>query len=39
MFYRVPWAPTVGEYNATLDELRCYKVELGTWVEDNELDC
>ena len=35
-FYRVAYASTMGECNVTLDELRCYKAELGTWVEDNE---
>jgi len=30
MFYRVAYAPTVGECNFALDELRCYKAELGT---------
>ena len=36
MFYRVTYAPTMGEYNVLLDEMRCYKVELAKWVEDNE---
>jgi len=26
------------EYNAALQKLRCYKSELATWVEDNELE-
>ena len=37
MLYRVAYAPTVWEYNVALEELRCYKEELRTWVEDNEL--
>ena len=37
MFYRVAHAPTVGEYNVALEEMRCYKAELATWVEENEL--
>jgi len=36
MFYKVAYAPTVGEYSVALDELSYYKAELGTWVEDNE---
>jgi len=36
MFYRVTHAPIVGEYNVTLDEMRFYKAELATWVEENE---
>ena len=31
MFYRVARAPTIGEYNAALEELRCYKAELDSW--------
>jgi len=38
MFYRVASAPIMGKYNAALEELRCYKAELGSWVEDNELE-
>lgn len=37
MLYKVAYAPTVGEYNVVLEELRGYKEELRTWVEDNEL--
>ena len=36
MFYRVAYTPTVGEHNVALQELRCYKLELGTWVEENK---
>jgi len=38
MFYRVAYALIGGEYNAALEELRRYKAELGTWVEDNQLE-
>ena len=38
MLYRVAYTLIVGEYNVALEELRCYKAELGTWVEDNELE-
>ena len=30
MFYRVAYAPTVGEYNVALDKLTFYMAELGT---------
>jgi len=36
MLYRVAYAPTAFEYNAALEELRCYKVDLGQWVEEHE---
>lgn len=36
MLFRVAYAPTLGEYEVALAELRAYKVELGKWVEDNE---
>ena len=36
MFYRVAYAPTVVEYSVALDEIRCYKTKLATWVEENE---
>ena len=36
MFYRVAYSPTVTEYNATLQELRCYKEEPVAWVEDDK---
>jgi len=36
MLYRVAYTPTPAEYNAALEELRCYKVELVAWVEENE---
>jgi len=38
MLYRVACALTMMEYNAALQKLRCYKSELATWVEDNELE-
>jgi len=36
MLYRFAYARTVVKYNAALEELRCYKPELVTWVEENE---
>jgi len=36
MLYRVVYTLIVVEDNAAFKELRCYKVELGTWVHDNE---
>jgi len=36
MLYRVVYAPTAAEYNVALEELRCYKSELGAWVDGNE---
>ena len=38
MLYKVVYSLTVGEYNASLQELRCYKAKLGTWVENNEIE-
>ena len=34
--YRVAYALAAAEYNAALEELRCYKIELVAWVEENE---
>lgn len=37
-FYIVGYASTVGEHNAPLEELRCYKSGLIAWVENNKLE-
>jgi len=36
MLYRIAYAPTLGEYNVAMQELRAYKSELAKWVGDNE---
>jgi len=36
MLYRVAYAPTLGEYNVAVQELRAYKPELAQWINDNE---
>ena len=36
MLYRVAYAPTLGEYNDTMQVLRAYKPEPVKWVDDNE---
>jgi len=36
MLYRVAYAPTLGEYNAAMQQLRTYKLDLAKWVDDNE---
>jgi len=36
MLYRVAYAPTLGEYNAAVQELRAYQPKLAQWINDNE---
>jgi len=36
MLYRAAYAPTLGEYNVVLQELRAYKPKFAQWVHDNE---
>jgi len=36
MFYKFVYAAIVREYNTSLEELMCYKVELLAWVKGNE---
>ena len=36
MLYRAAYAPTLGEYNAAVQELRAYKPGLAQWIVDNE---
>jgi len=36
ILYRAAYAPTLGEYNGAVQELRDYKPELAKWIIDNE---